>query len=865
MTRRPSRVISGLGFKTLLISTLFSLACIWLPASNSSQVEPQWHHSSSCQSSPSRSPFSAFQPSTPPLLTSSTAAPQPTPSSRTTLLGLSFLTQNSSPPQPPTLYQSQTQLINPTLSTTLQTLIQTSSYTFPINTTGTHVLRLHFFPFTTKSYYLINSSNFNVSSPQTFFLGSFSPSASNTSTIKEYYLWLDTVGLTLTFTPNSPSLAFISAIELFTAPPFLIDNNTIKPRPVSTTGQDLNIGNLAHQSLQTLYRLNVGGPQINTTNDTLWRTWTPDDTFLYFEPLSKVNSTNTDKIIYGNDSRNTRDIAPELVYSTVREMNISDSFRVAYFNFSFNVTWTFNVSTGYKYFIRMHFCDFVSAQPLDLVFDVYIGGASAYPNLRLGTLTNKTLYRAYYLDFITDDDVVRNSGLLNVSIGLSSNSTASTANAIMNGLEIMKINNSDGSLDGIFYSGKSHLGLPVIIVSAVAATLVSLIVVAITIVILTRKKSKPAPATINPKANTKTAGSCSPHHNDSINKCSSGATPRMKMGLELYIPLSDIKLATHDFDEALVIGHGGFGKVFKGVLSDGTMVAVKRAMGRSRQGYPEFVNEINLLSKIRHRHLVSIIGYCDEMGEMILVYEFMENGTLKNYLYGSPDLPCLSWKQRLQVCIGAARGLDYLHTAHSPVIIHRDVKSTNILLGQDFLAKISDFGISKLGPLLGEDTYVSTGVKGSFGYFDPEYFTMLKLTTKSDVYSFGVVLFEVLCARPVIDPRFKDEAVNLADWALHYLKKGKLEKIIDVRLAGEINPKSLEKFGEIAERCLAKHGDDRPTIGDVLWDLEYALQLQETELMREPHEDSGTVDSQIQYLSLMRRVSFACTDIDEDK
>ncbi|KAJ0974442.1 hypothetical protein J5N97_016407 [Dioscorea zingiberensis] len=338
----------------------------------------------------------------------------------------------------------------------------------------------------------------------------------------------------------------------------------------------------------------------------------------------------------------------------------------------------------------------------------------------------------------------------------------------------------------------------------------------------------------------------------------------MKMELEIYIPLSDIKLATNDFDEKLIIGRGGFGNVYKGVLKDGTKVAVKRAIRKATQGFTEFVNEISVLSKIRHKHLVSLVGYCHEMGEMILVYEFMEMGTLKSCLYGSQDTPCLSWKQRLAVCIGVARGLDYLHTAHSPVIIHRDMKSTNILLGDKFLAKISDFGISKLGPLLGEETYVSTAVKGSFGYFDPEYFRMLRLTTKSDVYSFGVVLFEVLCARPVINPRFEDDELNLADWALQCLKKGQLEKIIDQRIAGEINPKSLEKFCETAERCLAKYGDDRPTIRDVLWNLEYVLQLQETGLLREPHEDSGTVDTQLQSLPLVRRMSSLGTTVDED-
>ncbi|XP_039114002.1 receptor-like protein kinase HERK 1 [Dioscorea cayenensis subsp. rotundata] len=755
------------------------------------------------------------------------------------------------------------------LYNTARLFTQTSSYNFPIKTTGTYVLRLHFFPFITKSYNLINSSNFNVSSPQTqtFLLGSFSPSKSNTSTIKEYYLWLDTDGLILTFTPNSPSLAFISAIELFTAPLSLI--NDTEPTTVSTTGQNFNIGDLSRQSLETLYRVNVGGPLITPTNDTLWRTWIPDDQFLYsISSSSKEDSTSTDNIKYGLD---TREVAPPFVYSTVREMNISSITRVANSNFNFNLTWTFKVPAGYKYFIRMHFCDIVSNQPLDLIFDVYIGDASAYPNLQLGSLTHLSLDAAYYLDFITDEDIVENSGLLNVSVGRSSKSTPDTANAIMNGLEIMKINNSVGSLNGSYNSFASnsvkrstHVGITVIIVSVVAAALV-IIIIAITVIILTRKKSKPAPAPspLTPKANTTAPVSWSPYRNDSIDKSSSGATPRMKVELELYISLSDIKLATNNFDEALLIGHGGFGNVYKGVLRDGTEVAVKRAMRGSRQGYPEFQNEISLLSRIRHRHLVSLVGYCDEMGEMILVYEFMEKGTLKSYLYGSPVLPFLTWKQRLQICIGAGRGLHYLHTAHSQVIIHRDVKSTNILLGEDFLAKVSDFGLSKLGPSLGE-THVSTGVKGSFGYLDPEYFKMQKLTTKSDVYSFGVVLFEVLCARPVIDPMLGRDELNLAEWALLCQRKGQLEKIIDQRIAGQINPKSLKKFGETAERCLAEYGVDRPTIGDVLWNLEYALQLQETELRREPHEDSGTVDPPIHSVDLARRVPSISATIDED-
>ncbi|XP_059458248.1 LRR receptor-like serine/threonine-protein kinase IOS1 [Corylus avellana] len=268
-------------------------------------------------------------------------------------------------------------------------------------------------------------------------------------------------------------------------------------------------------------------------------------------------------------------------------------------------------------------------------------------------------------------------------------------------------------------------------------------------------------------------------------------------------------------------GKGGFGTVYHGTIDD-TQVAVKMLSPSSIQGFQRFQSEVKLLMKVHHRNLTTLVGFCYEGSNMWLIYEYMANGNLKEHLSGE-KANILNWEDRIQIATDAAQGLEYLHRGCKPPIIHRDVKSTHILLTENFHAKLADFGLSKIFPCDG-GSHMSTDVAGSPGYLDPEYYISNKLTEKSDVYSFGVVLLEIITSRPALER--SHERTHISQWVSFLLAKGDIKSIVDPRLGGNFNIYSAWKAVEIAMVCVSPTSAERPTMSQVVAVLNECLPLE---------------------------------------
>ncbi|KAK2665390.1 hypothetical protein Ddye_003964 [Dipteronia dyeriana] len=542
--------------------------------------------------------------------------------------------------------------------------MEESTYAFELTHPGWHWVRLHFFPLSNKEFDL-QKATFTVSTDKYVLLYNFKLDANTTqSVLKEYMLNVTDPKLSIKFTPMKDSAAFINAIEVVSAPDNLMTDQGQALFPVNS------FDGLSKFSYQCVYRLNVGGPFINSQNDTLGRTWISDSNFLKEKNLAKSVSVGSNVIKYPEGV--TPLIAPASVYASASAMADSQTS-----NQNFNMTWDFDVDSAFSYVIRMHFCDIVSKSLNDLYFNVYVNGKMAISGLDLSSLTG-ALATPYYKDIVVNASFMSNG--LSVQVGPMNENTG-TRNALLNGLEILKMSNTVDSLDGEFgVDGQQASSTNRGTVAAVGFAMMFGAFVGLGAMVIKWHK-RPQDWE---KRNSFSSWLLPLHTGDASSFMSSKSGSHKSgftsstLGLGRYFSFSELQEATNNFDSSAIIGVGGFGNVYLGTIDDGSQVAVKRGNPQSEQ---------------------------------------------------------------------------------------------------------------------------------------------------------------VLCCRPAINPQLPREQVNLAEWAMQWKRKGLLEKIIDPQLVGSINPESMKKFAEAAEKCLAEHGVDRPTMGDVLWNLEYALQLQEAFTQGKTEED----------------------------
>ncbi|XP_022999564.1 probable receptor-like protein kinase At2g42960 [Cucurbita maxima] len=301
----------------------------------------------------------------------------------------------------------------------------------------------------------------------------------------------------------------------------------------------------------------------------------------------------------------------------------------------------------------------------------------------------------------------------------------------------------------------------------------------------------------------------------------SGLLEMSRLGWGYWFTLRELDLATNLFSEENLIGEGGYGVVYKGRLLNGISVAVKKIFNGQGQAEMEFRVEVEAIGHVRHKNLVRLLGYCVEGTHRMLVYEYINNGSLELWLHeGMGENRYLTWEARMKIMLGTAKGIAYLHEAIEPKVVHRDIKASNILIDENFNAKVSDFGLAKLMEV--GKTHVTTRVMGTFGYVAPEYANTGLLNEKSDVYSFGVVLVETITGRDPVDYGRPPKQVNVVDWLKMMIGSRRCEEVVDPKIGIEGRPstRGLKRALLVALRCVDPNYEKRPKMSQVVRMLE---------------------------------------------
>ncbi|KAK9289265.1 hypothetical protein L1049_017741 [Liquidambar formosana] len=396
-------------------------------------------------------------------------------------------------------------------------------------------------------------------------------------------------------------------------------------------------------------------------------------------------------------------------------------------------------------------------------------------------------------------------------------------------------NDFTGKKNGKFWS----LQLPVIVAEiSFAVFLVS--VVSLTAILYVRYKLRNCQCSAIDLKSNKNGGCGSPFPKD--NGKIRPDLEELKIRRAQMFTYAELERATGGFKEESQVGKGSFSCVFKGVLKDGTVVAVKRAIMSSdmKKNSKEFHTELDLLSRLNHAHLLNLLGYCEEGGERLLVYEFMAHGSLHQHLHGKNKAlkEQLDWVRRVTIAVQAARGIEYLHGYACPPVIHRDIKSSNILIDEEHNARVADFGLSLLGPA-DSGSPLAELPAGTLGYLDPEYYRLHYLTTKSDVYSFGVLLLEILSGRKAIDMQFEEG--NIVEWAVPLIKSGDISAVLDPVLKPPSEFEALKRIANVACKCVRMRGKERPSMDKVTTALERAL----AQLMGSPCSEQPILPTEV--------------------